>query len=348
MINPVVFYSRCKPQQVDILEIALREKRIFIGHPFLKPDMNYDPSNLKKCIVDLKCPENEWVRYLKLNPNSNKQKNYSQNRNFAGKIGKGSIALIPRPSRGVIYLGKVKSDFELINSPPWYDEYLKLRTKSANNQNEVIDNVEFLHAADIGQCWEVDEFTPVPFTKFPRWILRSLFGRSTYGIIPDNSEKTYKAIEDILSEKSFRQREWTNDLNEIERRLREDLSPSAFEHLMVSIFQLENPNEIWWHTGGSGDGGLDGVGANLSGELTSLLQCKLRLDGKTPIFDVDFDDLEFIKNKRRIVASIFHDTDFSFEKGEIEFFGVSKISKLCLQHSANLPQAISMRIKNSG
>jgi Restriction endonuclease len=346
MNNPVVFYSRCKPQNVDIIKIALEQNRIFIGHPFLKPGSTYDPKNLRNCIVDLTCPDDEWENYLRLNQDSEKKRNYSKNRNFVKKIGMGSIALIPRPSIGIIFVGKIESDFQLINEPSWASDYKKIRGIITGKTNDFDDSSK-MHSADISQCWRVNKFVATPFTKFPRWILRSLFGRSTYGIISDNIEKTYDVIEGILRGENFRKRDFTNELNEIERRLKEDLSPSEFEHLMVSIFQLENRNEIWWHTGGSGDGGLDGVGANESGEIVSLLQCKLSIDSKTAIFDLEANDLRFIENKRRIVASIFHDIDFRLNRTDIEFFGISRIAKLVRKYSSLLPQAVSMRIGSS-
>ena len=45
------------------------------------------------------------------------------------------------------------------------------------------------------------------------------------------------------------------DLVEVERRLADFVGPSTFEHLCVALLQLEHPDEIWEHVGGSGDGG---------------------------------------------------------------------------------------------
>ena len=50
-------------------------------------------------------------------------------------------------------------------------------------------------------------------------------------------------------------RAWTLDIEEIKRRLAEDLTPTSFEHLVVSLLQLEHPTETWQYTGGPGDGG---------------------------------------------------------------------------------------------
>jgi hypothetical protein len=57
--NLIVFYSRCKPQDVDAIEVALAEKRIFIGYPMARAAARYDPGNLKACVVDPSCSDEE-------------------------------------------------------------------------------------------------------------------------------------------------------------------------------------------------------------------------------------------------------------------------------------------------
>ena len=210
----------------------------------------------------------------------------------------------------------------------------------AKNSDE--NNPDFMHAADVAQCWEVDEFREIPFTKFPRWLLGSLNGRSTYGVIPERVENSYDKISLILSTDGYRPRDWTLDKNEIENRLKDDMSPSSFEHLMVSLLQLENKDDIWWHTGGSGDGGLDGIGANARGEVTGILQCKLHLNSKTSSLDDEI--LDQYRNKKRFLASIFYNDTFVQKFENIEFLGLPQISELLIRHYKNLPQAISMRI----
>ena len=60
----------------------------------------------------------------------------------------------------------------------------------------------------------------------------------------------------------------------------EFVGPSAFEHLMVHVLQLESGNAIsWHHVGGSGDGGVDGIGMSAKGEVAGVLQCKWYYSG---------------------------------------------------------------------
>ena len=99
-------------------------------------------------------------------------------------------------------------------------------------------------------------------------------------------------------------REWTNQQDEIEWRLLTDVGPSTFEHLCVALLQLEHPDETWAHVGGSGDGGVDGIGADANGNVVGLLQCKWRYDGEPLSFATPWSNDS--KAQRRIVASLIH------------------------------------------
>jgi hypothetical protein len=55
---------------------------------------------------------------------------------------------------------------------------------SPKTTNSDEDGEEYLHAADVAQCWRVDAMKPIRIPRIPAWTRRSLFGRSTYGVIP--------------------------------------------------------------------------------------------------------------------------------------------------------------------
>ena len=328
----IVFYSRCKPQDVDAIEIALAERRIFIGYPMSKAGATYDPQSLGSCVVDLSCPEDEW-RIAQAA--SDRRPQYSQNRNLVHKVGIGSIAMVPRPTRGVIYCGRIDGDFELVNSPPWYERYMDIRGDQ--------DGSATWHAADVAQCWTVDQFKPVPIPRIPAWIRRSLFGRSTYGVIhPDEfAGDPHDVLSRILDSDGFQVQDWTLDIALIERRLLDGLTPSTFEHLMVSLLQLEHVAEVWTQVGGSGDGGVDGIGANPEGRVTGLLQCKWQYWGENAFHD------EPVWNAgsqpaRKYLASLRYPD--SVQPSEVIFLGRPKIAALVAKHHERLPQAIAMRI----
>ena len=56
------------------------------------------------------------------------------------------------------------------------------------------------------------------------------------------------------------------------------MTPAVFEHLVVSLVQLEHTGEVWQHTGGPGDGGIDGFGSDLQGQTVAVMQAKYAAD----------------------------------------------------------------------
>lgn len=241
MPGPIVFFSRCRPQDSDPIEIVLRERRIFIGWPAWRAGCEYRPGKLRESLIDLACPDIEWQQLVSGLEEFHPQ--YTQNRNLVSKVTKGSIALVPRPARGVTFAGRIAGSFELINDPPWAADYLRLRQEQGLSVED-----EGSHVADVAQTWEVDEFRPIPGPLIPAWIRRSLFGRSTYGQIHslDALDLDPFAILDRLIDHAEQiAREWTNSPREIERRLLNDVGPSSFEHLCVALLQLKHPDEVW-------------------------------------------------------------------------------------------------------
>jgi hypothetical protein len=55
-----VFFSRCRPQNADIIDIVLRERRVFIGWPLWRPDVEPRRGRLREAIVDRRCSDEEW------------------------------------------------------------------------------------------------------------------------------------------------------------------------------------------------------------------------------------------------------------------------------------------------
>lgn len=331
---PQVFYSRCKPYKYDALDVALYSNRIFFGHAMRKADTVYDRRNLKNCVVDVTCGDDEWANW---HARSDKRNQFNGNRNFAKKITPGSIALIPRPSSGVIYCGIVTGDFELVDNPDWYPIWEKIWQSAPLTAPE-----ESWIAIEVAQTWPVDTFRAISLPKIPVWIRRSLFGRSTYGVVqPYGDLNPHSTMTEILKTGVNLERPWTIDLSEVERRLITDVTPNAFEHLVVSLLQLEHRDEIWTHVGGSGDGGLDGIGANASGEVVGLLQCKWSYDGE----QIFMNPSVTAGSKRPVLylASAFHSDCQSGPDG-FEFLSKSCIAQMLVRHASNLPQAIALRV----
>lgn len=194
MVTGAVFFSRCRPQDSDPIDLVIRERRIFIGYPALRANVEACRDRLREAVIDLWCSDEEWEA---LRPGFGKDaKQYQQNRNFVRTIDPGAIALVPRPSRGVVYAGRVVGRFELLDDPPWADDYIELRRRQKLKTED-----EPYHLADIAQCCEVDRFRAIPFPLVPAWIRRSLLGRSTYGRIwpmPELELDPYTAMDRLL------------------------------------------------------------------------------------------------------------------------------------------------------
>lgn len=115
MVDKVVFFSRCRPQGADIVDLALKECRIFIGYPAWIKDATRSRTRLRKCIVDLGCSDEEWATRKRKFSEVHHQ-HYQQNRNLVRSVTPGTIALIPRANRGIVYASRIKSSFELLDS----------------------------------------------------------------------------------------------------------------------------------------------------------------------------------------------------------------------------------------
>ena len=252
------------------MKIFKEARRVFIGYPLFRKEAPDDPSALRTRLVDpTTCPDGEWAREI---AGKEYHRQYNRNRNFILLVTPGSIVVIPRPEQGAVYVGRIFGRFEIVDSPPWADEYLELRREQGLDW----DDNEYI--ADVAQGWPVDGYERIDLSRLPGWLRHSMFGRSTFGQFHDhpiNQNKTaYDELDRILKGDIVRT-SWTLEPDEIKRRLVDTLTASAFEHLVVSLLQLEHPNEIWHQTGGPGDGGIDGLGSNEEGEIVGLMQAKL-------------------------------------------------------------------------
>lgn len=326
-----VFFIRCKPWGKDAADIALRNKIVFFGYALI--DRNrYDGSHLRSCLADPSGSQDQWNEGLKREVNSYRQQ-ANRNRNIVGRIQPGDIVILPRPSRGFAYCSYIsEKGFELVDNPTWAAEFRSL----------LPDGENMYHEAEMAQCWHVDGFVAVPIPRLPGWIRRSFFGRSTYGIVPTlDGRDPFPVMSAIMARKHWEPREWTTEIAAAEDRLLTDMAPEPFEHLIVALLQLENPDHVWFHIGGSGDGGVDGISADDSGQVSGLLQCKWQYGNEPILFSDKWGSGE--TSPRMILASLIHPTTVRKDP-KIEFIDRRRVAELTVKHAARLPQAMSMRI----
>jgi hypothetical protein len=95
------------------------------------------------------------------------------------------------------------------------------------------------------------------------------------------------------------------------------------------------------HVGGSGDGGVDGIGADANGKVIGLLQCKWAYWGE----EVFSRTQPSHSTVRHILAALLHQKQVHPRDG-IEFWPLSRVRSLVIKHAKNLPLALSLGVRS--
>ena len=147
-------------------------------------------------------------------------------------------------------------------------------------------------------------------------------------------------LEEILEGSHALEAPWTLELEVIKKRLVDALNnPCAFENLVVELLQLENPGEIWHHTGGSGDGGIDGVGSNEAGEVVGLMQAKYYAK-RAP----ELGSLTTVGGPLRCYTAVFLPENPEGPTDGSRLLCLDWITSAVQRHWRRLPLALTMRI----
>jgi hypothetical protein len=287
---------------------------------------------MASCVVDLGSATDGWKQEVRAYHQSMKT-----NRRFATSVRTGWSVAIPRPGDGICWIAEIASDFELVDDPPWRERYLEQRRELGLDCED-----EESHVGDVVQSWRFSREIAVPFGQIPRWITYRLLSRSTLGEIygvPELGLRAHAVLNNFLDGVAEPALVTTDDLEEIGRRLMTFVSPSALEHLAVAILQLERPDEIWWHIGGSGDGGSDGLGYTSEWAQTGMLQCKWLFNGSScsEVFGHQTD------GKKRVLVSLIHG-NVQQDVRNAEFWGRDELAFLVRKHAKFLPMARSLRV----
>lgn len=333
---PIAFFCRAKPQDFDALEIFKRAGRVFIGYPLLRIGHKYAPNNLRHCLVNLAVDDEEWAHEQQANDLFVNR--HTMNRNLVRKVTPGSITVIPRPREGAAYIARITGDYDIVNAPDWAQDYLTSRENQGLDANDAGKH----HIADVAQGWDIDEYRRVDVTQLPAWIRRTMHSRGTYAVFDDHPVDPGIAAHAVLERIIGGERQpvrWTLDLDDIKRRLVDTLLPYAFECLAVSLLQLERPDELWHQTGGTGDGGVDGVGSDEQGMVVGLMQAKLHAR-RAPGFPA-----AGRRNPRvRLYSAVLAPEHPTSPGGDVQLLDLDWIAKAVQQHWRLLPQARAMRI----
>ena len=323
-----VFFSRNKPSSSNAISICIKYNRTFVGYPALRKGY----SNLSSDLLDLRLDWGEFEKEMEDLHDECKTSTYRRqivtNWNLVQEIEGGCITLIPRPEEGLVYAGRVERFF-LCGNPEWAQDYLELRRQQRLSVERPVD-----YLSDVAQGWTVDAWRKLPFSRVPAWIRKSLFGRSTVARVRSSFGNPHDVLEKLMEGHALPVRRETSDLSEIEQRLVFDIGPSEFEHLVVALLQLEQQDRTWRHVGGSGDGGVDGMGLDANGDACAILQCKW--NGGSASRPVGWD-------KDYYVASLLTDSCAGDDESDYTW-SRSEIARLVLKHAQRLPWALSMGV----
>ncbi len=344
MSKPVVFYVKCSPQDADAWPIARDHNIVFVGYP---PFRDYDSfKNAKagfgQALYDIAKDPN-CARQVK-DVGSGARRAISHNASLAASVSPGSFVMVPRPKHGVCYVGDITDYFALVDQPAWADEYLALR----RNQGLPIEPVGG-HVADTVQCWTVGKWTECLFGIIPRWIMYRLLSRNTSGIIYDHQRLGLLVHPTVTSlhRSSVTPLENTGDLALVAQRLVHFLGPSAFEHLVVHLLQVESATAArWHHIGGSGDGGVDGIGMLPDGTVIGIVQCKWHYGGDLNGLAAQVLQIRSRWPKSEVVIAVLLGSDAkptSVQDG-VRFLLLDDIAVLVKKHWQRLPIAQSLGI----
>lgn len=278
---PSAFFVKCRPHGVDARELALKYKRVFIGYaPWMEgSDQTFDRHNIRRSILDLSMEEGK-IPVARLHEECRSpeyQRQVSKNQDFAKSVEPDSFVVLPRPRLGSCWIGRTDGRFELVDDPPWAEEFIQ--TARETDPDDDINDAALV--GDVVQTWAVVSWREVVFIRFPRWLSYSFLSRMTVGWIPDRPDGGAAALDVLerLYDGTYKP-EWGPTVNQvkIQERLLDWITPSMLEHLSCELLQLEFPDLRWLHVGGTGDGGVDGLAFDRDDRVAAVLQCKWKTE----------------------------------------------------------------------
>lgn len=297
-------------------------------------------------IISPDAPEEEW-RSPQADPKGN-QAAQNGNRRLVREVVPGSIVIVPRPQDGLIYCGRIGGPFRVnFTEDRMADAEAAFRQLGALSEEHTCESI--FASGEVAQGWDIQgDWAPIPVQIVPAWVRRSVFGRSTYGVVDRDNRfgdpvKAMNALIDrVASGANFKPLCVTRDPSVVAQRLKDAVTPNLLEGLVVSLLQLEEPKRAWIGVGGSGDGGVDGIGSDESGDVVGLLQCKWAWDGKE-VFPSKNLWRSHGKAIELYLAFFYPPTRF-LEPEATKTMDLQHIAKLVLKHSARLPFARTIRV----
>lgn len=328
---------RNKPYgKVDMFDVALEHSCAFLGYPAIVNGGHGEISTLEELVVPFNASPTEWECY-KREQTANSSKTQEHRNKCCELLPGRSFLLMPRLSDGKVYIGTY-THFAFHEEPAWQDIFWE-RYEAAEKKPEDRDP-KLKAIASVCQTLQVDKWTPVPFVRIPAWIRAQCFGQSGAAWIKSIDERS--VANDLGRARlgnTILPMDNTNDTTEVAKRLLEMVTPEPFEHLMVALLQLENPEQTWLQVGGAGDGGVDGIGFLPDGTLAGVLQCKWQYDGSQIV-------AENLASVPIHLAYLLGPKSFDSSNSNVISYDLLAIAKLVVKHSEGLPLATTLKVQS--
>ena len=113
---------------------------------------------------------------------------------------------------------------------------------------------------------------------------------------------------------------------------------------MVDLLRLESAADVQWHhVGGTGDGGLDGIGVDASGEAIEVLQAKWHASDNLKRVEQSMLDIASSGRWRRIViASMMGDAGYEPQDNKVEHWNLGEVAQRVRDYRDQLPISRSL------
>ena len=335
-MNDIVFFYKSRPnfksQPLDLLPSCIRNNTMFLPYPTWAGGVApYIPNDYPQDLMDFRKPSPLLVKPL------SKQ---SQALNLIKKIetcrGK-KWAVIPRIGDGCCWIAEINSGYKIWSkSEPWLGSLNGILQNSPYSANPVGC---YHMLADAAQGWDTTTWLQVSFNALPRWFSKQLLAQGSFGEIHGVSSALYPvglSTPGAVAATGYANPNCTpippptTNPHVLMPRLVERLSPTAFEFLCVELLSLSKYKgcALWSHVGGVGDGGVDGIGFDPTGNPTAFLTVKWQISTSTLIHIPS-------GNPSIVLAYLLGTPSLGLLNNVIKW-GPLDIANLVLAHKANL------------
>lgn len=293
----IVFFYKAAPFKgepwcLDLAGTCVAEKKIFIPYPAWNPAaLPLVPASVHSDYPKDLCLSPR-IRVPKPKPDPMVSRATNLIQKVDQSIGGKRWVVIPRVGEGYCWIAEIPSTSQYKIWPknsPWVQQLdTQLLSKGMGNP---FDRYESL--ADVAQGWDTGPWVKVSFATLPRWFSKQLLHQASFGEIhqllgaPTGVLTSPAVVAAHCYAHPFATPKLplTKNVIAVQQRMVERLSPAAFEFLCIELLNIKRAHScsVWMHVGGVGDGGVDGLGFDSTGQPSAFLTVKWQINPATQI-----------------------------------------------------------------